>query len=377
MFEQCLAPQCWPAEHSIDTEDTEDTEDRGDTEDEEASELKKPEARIGSAERAKVVVPELGAPRANDAELGNLEAKAGSAENVKAMLPELGAPKLSARLQHAEDESGHLAPHGSSTTVPARSELAGLLTQHGKAINELRQLAQPCPEDDLELLLYILELDGNAAKACEQLLLARDHRQRFAEVLVAARSGVQPDYFLRAIQHYPYIQDWPHRAKDGAAMTLCGCESDTKALMEAVDWEDFVRCVVYMAERNHMIFDRIARTEGRLAKTIIVLDFVGVRGPPDSRFGKALAEAGKITEPMYPQAQRCIVVTNAPWFVALIVNFLKLLISPRAREKLFVSKGGVESCPTLSGHVSASALPQELGGSAAEPLWQTPPPVRS
>jgi len=130
-----------------------------------------------------------------------------------------------------------------------------------------------------------------------------------------------------------------------------------------------------MSERNHMICNSIARTEGRLAKVITVLDSAGAKAPPDIRFVRALTEASEITESMYPQMQRAVVLTNAPWFITAIINFVKPLISKRAGKKLIASRGGFEACPMLSQNVSVSALPRELGGAAVESLRQTLPAV--
>jgi len=92
---------------------------------------------------------------------------------------------------------------------------------------------------------------------------------------------------------------------------------------------------------------------------------------------RAVSEASKITESMYPQMQRAVVLTNAPWFATAIINCVKLLISTRAGEKLIASRAGFEACPMLSQNVSVSALPRELGGAAVESLRHTPPAVNA
>lgn len=256
--------------------------------------------------------------------------------------------------------------------VPKNTELAMLLEERALELRELRQAVGPGPEDDLALLRHLLS-EGKVAKAQEIVEIARRHRTKYAHVIEDAhKAGALPEYMQRAIVYNPCLQEWPYRAKDGAPLDVNDAFVDLKGLMANVSADDLVCCLVFKSERFHMVCDKIAREEGRLVKVISILDFAHVKAQPPSTFIKAVTEAGKITEAMYPQLQRAIVLAHGKFVVGLSA-FLKLMISKRAGEKLSATRGGRdESCPMLFHNIGRDALPPELGGNAKRSLRGVP-----
>lgn len=263
-------------------------------------------------------------------------------------------------------------PSGMASTprpvVPVGTELAELLCDCAPQIRELGASLPPCPEDeadDLDLLRYLLEADRSVPEARKLFLAGRRHRLKYADEIAAARRGVPPEYVAR-FNEASGIVYWPHRTKDGAPLTLAPAGMDTAKWMEILNKEDSTRAMIYLTQERWMVCDEETRKVGHLVKDITIVDFSSRPKYPDVRWLGMMAESGPTLEAMYPQMQRAIVLTHVPWILRFFVDVAKLVVTKRARGRLFCCSEGLESCPFLYDNVAAESLPPELGGTSRE-----------
>ena len=157
------------------------------------------------------------------------------------------------------------------------------------------------PGDDIWLLRFILS-NKTAKKSVDSVKFAINWRKERKDILDSICAGGEIpkanvwNKFQVAGRHKP--------AKDGGPtfiirMGLC----NPSALMDNMTHQEVVDYVLCLRELDFRQCDQLTRKHRKLIKFTTINDMKGLKFVMDRRFFKAIGEASKISEKVYPQVR--------------------------------------------------------------------------
>lgn len=242
-----------------------------------------------------------------------------------------------------------------------RQDIDVLLVEHAQKIAQLKDmlgaaLPHTAEYDDIFLLRYVLSnaKRGGLEQAKKSVLTTVKWREENAEKLAECRrkgEAENHDVFNRF-------------QVTGPCGSLGGMEPflvirigfcNPRGLMNTLTHDQVVEYLTVSKELRFMDCDQLTRRTRKLIKMVTICDATSFRLlDGDTRFFKALGEASKLSQDLYPQLLGKTVVINAPKFVRFVWGMLGSFLPKSAIDKIAV-------CPatgtTLANAPDASTCP--------------------
>uniref|UniRef100_A0A7S0WGT6 CRAL-TRIO domain-containing protein n=1 Tax=Pyramimonas obovata TaxID=1411642 RepID=A0A7S0WGT6_9CHLO len=250
-----------------------------------------------------------------------------------------------------------------------------LLKEHADKINGVRKgleakgLKLSEEYDDIWILRFVLshKKEPEATKAAE---FALDWRAKNAELIQAVKDGKAPWDFFEHIEKYMCADIHSKRTLDGEPVFMVRAGiSNPKEVMNRVTHEQMMFKLLHTRERLFQICDKETRERRELVKALTLndLNHVSLMGGTDRRFMKALTDASKVAEELYPQLLGRAIIINVPSFFSTLFGLFKSLLSKKTLEKMVVCPGktleqDISKCPYVRTKFALEDLPSQLGG---------------
>lgn len=257
----------------------------------------------------------------------------------------------------------------------SQPSLDELLATHASSIASLRAdvsaviATSVFTWDDVALLRYVLSFADAPSKAADAIRQAVEWRRANAEMLADAAAG-RPAPFQKELE--PYMVSAPHgTGKEGEQLFVvrAGLSNPAAAMTALESPERMTSFLMYWKEVAFLHCDRETRARRKLCKQVVVVDLAGTSmANSDSRYFKTMAEAGKLSEILYPQLLGRAVIIHPPAFLATMMALFKPLMSKKQLEKQAFCPGrsaarpSASACPYASRAFDVASLPSFLGG---------------
>ncbi|CAK4695031.1 hypothetical protein LEN26_006866 [Aphanomyces euteiches] len=247
-------------------------------------------------------------------------------------------------------------------------ELDALLNKHKADIISLKEHLQDVLEpqyDDIWLLRFVLT-NGNVQDAIEPCRYTIQWRNARKDLLDRVHAGEMPALHDQVTKFQVAGEHKLTKYGEPLFIVRIGL-SNSKALMEALPFDDLLEYYMLIRERIFLHCDKLTRAIGSFVRMTILLDFQGfsiTRGY-DRQFAQLNEVTGRLSEKMYPQLLGHTVFLNTPSVVLWMIKLFKPRTSDQAAEgKLFCPGGSdISACPFVSSNLGLESLPTFIGGS--------------
>mmetsp|Transcript_7495 Transcript_7495/g.26751 ORF Transcript_7495/g.26751 Transcript_7495/m.26751 type:complete len:478 (+) Transcript_7495:189-1622(+) len=262
------------------------------------------------------------------------------------------------------------------------ASIAALLATHRAAVDALAALvADALPPsggdgvwmqyDEIFFLRYILSY-GSAAGAEEAVratLAFRAEPRNLARIREAARGldAFRRSHLGKLFEAYYCAGLLPGGIRGGGfLMMVRGGPSNMPGLQANVTQEEQFDIQISHREIAYAQADRVARSEGRLVKQVIIFDMadVALSTMLDRRTSAVHARVSKLSAVLYPQMQDKLCILNAPTWMEMVINMFKTILPARvfSRTELYSDPASFWATEWAQRTLVRSRFPKSLGG---------------
>lgn len=271
---------------------------------------------------------------------------------------------------------GLVAARASAVTRRARGgedggderSVEALTSANRAAIDDLRSACKDVltDQDDLWLLRFVLEKNGDVAEAAANVREVIEWRKGEGAAIVAsadkaiaeatAGGGWNNEPIYAAAPHTDKLKNFltPEcivvlSLKSGDLMSCIRAAAiDSPKMMDAVTVDELTEFFIYSREINSRVAQMRSKQTGRLTKLVAANDLTGVSSFPDSRFQEALTGSSKKAVTLYPGLAGPTVLLNLPWLARALVGLLAPLFPGAVRDKLKFARTPMDYMKSLT-----------------------------
>jgi len=261
------------------------------------------------------------------------------------------------------------------STTPSSQSLTSLISTHQSEIATLKDIASSissdeavAPKDDIFYLRYVLndyddEDDRIAALKSNIEWRAGDGNNIVTSARSAIRSAMEGDKFDNTpiqsaapngkliFQYLSPLNAMTTSLPSTNELVYCirAGKIDDNALMDAVTVDQMVDFFLYSKEVNAAISDMRSIETDSLLKLITCNDLKGVKLVGGSKdFRKALSEASKTANTLYPSLNGRTLMLNLPSLLGALVKLFTPLFPAAVNERLKFAKGPLANVEDLT-----------------------------